>query len=1002
MKNVFILFAFFIATTLFGQNALLKNELLVAYDFETTEAYAEAKKALAPVLKKNGLNYNDRVFVKNYLRFYDFLISGSEDFATLKSCIAEIESLKKRTWYQSELLINLYSSRYHYIAYNKTWEESLEYARKGYESADFKNAKAETKTDYFYDLGYLYDKVGNSFEGIRFYKKSLDLYIKKYGENSTHVALNYNNLAFAYANVYDQRNTIAYYNKAAAIWEKVHKTEPDIMNYLVTSYQNLVYQYLKYGDIPKAKSAANQLNFHYLKKYANKKTTNSNIQTKATLNYALTNLRVLLAQEKADEAEAFAKIMENCISQADKNPQWIIYNLQSYQELGEFYETQKNETKAVAFFLKGKSLAEKNGANFNAAKFNLKLAQIATNKRQFAEAENYLRNAAKNNDSKKFELLTYQIPLQDVKIQLAKKENANARIQLKKLLSDLNFSLNGKKHNFDNLSFSDVDDLVDPVFMNFFAECGNSFFELYKNSNGKSDLSNAERLLRISAKLFKTYYLRGEYNAYLQETHEKISSGLLRIAALPHKNASKKTELLNLVEQNASVHLLENYRQKTEKYVLEKSEQSVKSLQNELLFYESQYKKKKTQNSSGLEKIAQLKASLETRKKAYTVAQQEFNNLNSKLFTIADVQVKVQANQQIFKFYCAGNSVFRVSISKKQIAIHELGSVALIEKLTNRVVTGIKQRDYSKTDADKLSKLLLPSVVAQNITIIPDGFLNYLPFEILKDSKTTSLLIDRASVSYAYSLPMWLLTSGQSINKSSNLLAVAPDYSLGATSESRSELKKLPFAEKESAAVASLFDGKQISGLQATKSAFLEELNRHSIFHLAMHAQVVEDAFEQSCLYFQDNQKLYFSDLYQLNFPAKLVVLSACETGTGSIKSGEGVMSLSRALTYAGVQSAVVSLWQVPDKETSEIMIAFYQYLNQGKNKSEALAMAKRDFLKNNPMKSNPYYWAGFIVSGADSPVVRKAEYWQFFVFGIGVILLYFIGNRAFRSRSVD
>lgn len=990
MKLMYNFVFLFIATALFAQNPLLKNELEKAYKFEYNLDYQSAKKTLAPVLEKKNLPANEKTFIASYLRFYDFLLGDSEDITTLNALINSIESLKNRTNYHSELLINLYSSRYHYIAYNKTWEESLEYAVKGYESADFKKAKPETKTDYLYDLGYLYDKVGNSFEGIKFYKKSLAIYIKNNGEISTDVALNYNNLAFAYANVYDQRNTIAYYAKAASIWEKVHKTVPDKNNYLITAYQNLAYQYLKYGDVEKAKIALNKLNDHYSKKYKGKATSNTAAEIKAKLNYALTNLRVLLAQNKANDAEFFSRIIENTVKSAEKNPQWIIYNLQAYQELAEYYEHQKNDVKSIAFLQKGKTLAENNDANTNVAKFCFKLAQSSLKNKEFANAENYLIEAQKNSDRKKFELINYQLPLLRTKIFIAKKQYEKGRSNLKKLLTDLNASLNGKTHNFNNLRYSDVADLVDPAFMNFFAECGNSFFELYQNSQNKSDLAGAEKLLRISAKLFKSYYLKGEYNAYLQETHEKISSGLLRIAALSESDTAKKSALVNLIEQNASVHLLENYRQKTEKYVFEKSDQSVKSLQNELHFYQS----KKTINQTDAEKIAQLKAAIESRKKAYTAAQQDFNNLNNKPFDITEVRSKLATNQAIYKFYCAENAVFRLSLSRKDISISEIGSASKLEKAVSLVTTGIKRRENPQSAILKLSAFLLPSAVAEEITIVPDGFLNYLPFEILEVSQTKKPLVALAQVSYAYSLPMWLLTKEQGAAKSSNLLAVAPDYSQSTAAESRNDLKRLPFAEQESAAVAQLFGGNRIAGPQATKDAFIKEINRYNVFHLAMHAEVVEDAFEQSCLYFQNQQQLFFSDLYKLHFPAKLVVLSACETGTGSIKSGEGVMSLSRALTYAGVQSAVVSLWQVPDKETSEIMISFYKYLNEGKNKDESLALAKRDFLQNNPMKNDPYYWAGFIVSGDIKPLVRRAEYWQILAFGMFVLMTYYLITR--------
>jgi len=138
-----------------------------------------------------------------------------------------------------------------------------------------------------------------------------------------------------------------------------------------------------------------------------------------------------------------------------------------------------------------------------------------------------------------------------------------------------------------------------------------------------------------------------------------------------------------------------------------------------------------------------------------------------------------------------------------------------------------------------------------------------------------------------------------------------------------------------------------------------------------MHSNLFDDNLNESSLVFSNNVKLYFSELYGLNFPAKMAVLSACDTGNGNLKSGEGIMSLSRAFTYAGVQSSVYSLWQVPDKETSEIMISFYENLKKGQSKDEALANAKKIFIAKNPMKNHPFYWAGFIVNGDVSPIIK-------------------------------
>jgi CHAT domain-containing protein len=162
----------------------------------------------------------------------------------------------------------------------------------------------------------------------------------------------------------------------------------------------------------------------------------------------------------------------------------------------------------------------------------------------------------------------------------------------------------------------------------------------------------------------------------------------------------------------------------------------------------------------------------------------------------------------------------------------------------------------------------------------------------------------------------------------------------------------------------------------------------------------MENDYNQSSLVFTNNQKVFFNELYQLNFPAKMVVLSACDTGNGNLKSGEGIMSLSRALTYAGVQSSVYSLWQVPDKETSEIIVSFYKNLKEGQPKDKALANAKKQFLANNPMKQHPFYWAGFVVNGDVSPIANPINNWVWIVLAGGILIV--ILGFVFRKKLLQ
>jgi CHAT domain-containing protein len=94
---------------------------------------------------------------------------------------------------------------------------------------------------------------------------------------------------------------------------------------------------------------------------------------------------------------------------------------------------------------------------------------------------------------------------------------------------------------------------------------------------------------------------------------------------------------------------------------------------------------------------------------------------------------------------------------------------------------------------------------------------------------------------------------------------------------------------------------------------------------------------------------------------ADLVILSACETGVGDMKNGEGVFGLKRAFILSGAKTIVMSLWSIPSKETTELMTDFYTLMAKGKTKSESLREAKLNLMKK---KSSPLYWGAFIIVG--------------------------------------
>jgi CHAT domain-containing protein len=117
-----------------------------------------------------------------------------------------------------------------------------------------------------------------------------------------------------------------------------------------------------------------------------------------------------------------------------------------------------------------------------------------------------------------------------------------------------------------------------------------------------------------------------------------------------------------------------------------------------------------------------------------------------------------------------------------------------------------------------------------------------------------------------------------------------------------------------------------------------------------------------------------------------MVVLSACKSGSGNLKSGEGIMSLARGFFYAGCPSALMSLWDVEDMSASHIMRYFYANLKQGKTKDRALQEAKIAYLKKaDPLSSHPHFWQGMIMIGNPEPLFHGLE--KFILIIIAVLL---------------
>jgi CHAT domain-containing protein len=137
-----------------------------------------------------------------------------------------------------------------------------------------------------------------------------------------------------------------------------------------------------------------------------------------------------------------------------------------------------------------------------------------------------------------------------------------------------------------------------------------------------------------------------------------------------------------------------------------------------------------------------------------------------------------------------------------------------------------------------------------------------------------------------------------------------------------------------------------------------------------------------------------------------MIVLSACNSGTGTLYYGEGLMSLARGFTLAGASSVIKTAWEINDESSASIIKRFYYHLSNGKEKNEAMHLSKLEYLKKSPPSlKNPYYWAAYEVLGDNTPVVRKNSVTLIVVILVlivsaGLVLSYFRARRIFAERS--
>lgn len=425
-------------------------------------------------------------------------------------------------------------------------------------------------------------------------------------------------------------------------------------------------------------------------------------------------------------------------------------------------------------------------------------------------------------------------------------------------------------------------------------------------------------------------------------------------------------------------------------------------------------------------KLFDLKREYESLKNQFENNYPEYYKAKYDLSTINLEEVQnnmLQANQSLLEFMVGDSSIFIFLVQKDTFEVHEIKRdfplKEWVQQLTKEGIYGYYTApfadrtrqledktivNYTNAAQQLYEKLIAPVAdrLTENLIIIPDGELGYVPFEALLTAAPPKLgafqaypfMLKKHQISYCYSATLLHEMRQKRHRKqpSGQLLAMAPFF-LGDIGELipqvdttdllagfslRDSLGVLRGSGEEVVAINKLWNGTPFYGGEASIAAFQHKAEDYRILHLSTHGKADDRVGDYAYLAFglPDEKgtfdKLYARDLYNYSLNADMVVLSACETGIGKLQRGEGIISLARAFAYAGAKSIFTTLWQVNDVKTKDLLVGFYKYLKTGKSKEEALRLAKLDYLKDNSGKgtgAHPFFWAGLIGIGDMSPL---------------------------------
>ena len=401
---------------------------------------------------------------------------------------------------------------------------------------------------------------------------------------------------------------------------------------------------------------------------------------------------------------------------------------------------------------------------------------------------------------------------------------------------------------------------------------------------------------------------------------------------------------------------------------------------------------------------------------------------NPNFITPKEVQKKLRRNECLVEYVLSDSILTTFVIDKQNINVLTQNIEADFPEKCFAYYNLLQNQDFSNnvrqtyreylTLGQMFYEILVEPVLqiteSREITFVPDGAIMYLPFESFITQNVDKeyinyrdlpYLIYDVSVGYSHSSTLLFNERIKTKSPHAKVLAFAPEYEnlldgdvpLVWNRQSNPDfLMPLPGAKREVEFISKTVPSVVFMDYEATESNFKLHASDYEVLHLAMHTIMDDEnpmfsklAFARNWSDTTQDHNLFTYEIYNMKLNAEMVVLSSCSSGYGKMQKGEGMMSMARGFIYAGCPSIVMTLWQVSDHSSADLMSGFYKHLKSGQSKKKALREAKIEYISSSDkLKANPYFWSAFMMVGDNSPLYGASAGFYFAIIITGFALL--------------